>query len=131
MTPEQVKIGEWVWSGVMVMGAFWIGLQIVGWFKRKPAIEAEFATKSELNAVRTEAREAVTRAEYGSFQGQVTGQLAELRGQLNTGFVRLAEKLENFAADVSLQLRRETDTLHDRVTEVAKKVERIDERTGN
>lgn len=133
-------VGQWVLVLFGVGGFAWVVLQIVNSFRRRPPIEAEFATKEEVRRVTdhltcefSRLREAssggVTRGEFEQFRAQVTGQIGEIRGRIDAQTEKISEKIDGLRQDLLADSERKSLRVHERIDELEREAARLDERT--
>lgn len=82
-------------------------------FVRKPPIEAEFVSRLEFTAFKTELKE--------DFQA--------LQRHLTTELRALADRTDQHRTDMAIAAERRSGELHEKVNEIAKSVAAINERT--
>lgn len=101
--------------------------------RRKPSIEAEFATKQECRECRdSTARKldeldkrvmfAVSNGDFAEFQTRIAAQLAESMGRVMGQLDRQGGKLDDLREDLNVQIQRIAGEIHSRINETRERL---------
>jgi uncharacterized membrane-anchored protein YhcB (DUF1043 family) len=104
------ELGTFVFAAALVLGVVAVAVKA---FVRKPPLEAQFATKKELEA----------------FKHQMNRDIESLRGKVDQGFERMLEKLDENKTEILNANERRSITLHERLNEHEGSIARLDERS--
>lgn len=113
-------VGTWILVAFAVLTGLSTLLQIVAFFRPKPANHEVYATKAELEKleqrIATETR-------------QMHGRISGLRDDLTKAGDERAERILHAVADLSKAVKADIGGVHNRLTSAEREISRVDERT--
>jgi len=138
MTPNASLLGQWLTGlyGAMILAL--VVLQVVAFFRRKPPIEAEFATKAELRDLvkaiqhlRDSMHGCITRGECHTFRSATETSMTTLRDSIAGTHLQIIEKLDEMRREILICEERHLGDVYSRLNEIQACVARLDERSRN
>ena len=116
-------VGTWILVCFALLSGVSTLLQIVGFFKPKPANHEVYATKEELREVK---------AETTRLHGRISGlkdDLIRTAADLTKSGDERAEKILKAVGDLNRAVREDLGGVHNRITAAEREITRVDERT--
>lgn len=110
---SQAAFGVFVWNAACVMGIIYVGCRFVLMVRRQPSIDAEFATKTELNGHARRTSSEIKSVQKGSFMrdDKLTEDITETRKEIATAYERVQRADEERTKGLHLRLNAIADRL--------------------